>query len=72
MKINRICTVFFSPTGGTKRAACALAEQLAALLGIAAEYFSLTLPEDRQKNTLLWGTGSGGSRFACLCGTAAE
>lgn len=54
MKINRVCTVFFSPTGGTKRVACALAEQLAALLGIAAEYFSLTLPEDRQK-TLCFG-----------------
>ena len=23
MKINRVCTVFFSPTGGTKRVACA-------------------------------------------------
>lgn len=54
MKINRICAVFFSPTGGTKRAACALAEQLAALLGVAAEPFSLTLPEDRQK-TLCFG-----------------
>lgn len=49
MKVCRICTVFFSPTGGTERLACLLAKELAAVLGVMEERFPLTLPADRRK-----------------------
>lgn len=48
MKLNRICVLYFSPTGGTERIARLLAEKLAARLNLEQEFFDFTRPENRQ------------------------
>lgn len=47
MKLRRVCTVYFSPTGGTERLARALSGELAALFGLEEAFFPLTLPSGR-------------------------
>ncbi len=47
MKPRRVCALFFSPTGGTRRAALLLAEELAAQFGVGWEEFRFTTPKER-------------------------
>ena len=47
MKPRRVCALFFSPTGGTRRAALLLAEELAAQFGVCWEEFRFTTPKER-------------------------
>ncbi|MCD8218183.1 MAG: 4Fe-4S binding protein [Clostridiales bacterium] len=49
MIIKRIITVYFSPTGGTKKAAIMLADNLGRLLGLPCEEIDFTLPSAREK-----------------------
>ena len=49
MNISKICTVFFSPTGGTKKAADALSNDLSGLLNVPTEAIDLTVPGNRQE-----------------------
>lgn len=48
MNLNRICVLYFSPTGGTEKIARIVAGKLAAGLGLGQEFFDLTRPQDRQ------------------------
>lgn len=48
MKYSKVTVVCFSPTGGTKRAATALARELAESLGAEYEKIDITLPEARE------------------------
>ena len=48
MNITEIKTVFFSPTGGTKKTALALSERLSKLLSVPADYIDITLPANRK------------------------
>lgn len=48
MKLCRVCTVFFSPTGGTARLARRLAAALAAPQGLPQQEYDLTPPAARQ------------------------
>lgn len=49
MDIKRICTVYFSPTGGTEKIARFITRELAALLGKEEVLIDFTKPESRQK-----------------------
>ncbi|MCD8148728.1 MAG: 4Fe-4S binding protein [Clostridiales bacterium] len=49
MIIKRIITVYFSPTGGTKKTATMLADNLGRLLGVPCEEIDFTLPSAREK-----------------------
>ncbi len=46
-KINRICAVYFSPTGTTRKITEYLASKLSELLKIPYQMYSYTLPEER-------------------------
>ncbi|MDO4554632.1 MAG: EFR1 family ferrodoxin [Lachnospiraceae bacterium] len=48
MKIKRIWKVYFSPTGGTKKAAGILADCIAEELSVPIDNFDYTLPEARE------------------------
>lgn len=49
MIINKIYAVYFSPTGGTQKIVCALANNLSASLHTKTEYINLTIFENRKK-----------------------
>lgn len=49
MKINSVTTLFFSPTGGTKRIATVLADRIAFRLSVPVISYDITLPKDRAK-----------------------
>ena len=49
MELRRICTVFFSPTGGTRGIARALAAALAQTLGLEQTFVDLTPPAARKQ-----------------------
>ena len=60
MKPRRVCALFFSPTGGTRRAALLLAEELAAQFGVGWEEFTDAAiaklnTQDRPIVFILWG-----------------
>ena len=48
MIMKNIYTVYFSPTGGTKKVATALSDNLSQLLHIPSQSIDLTLPANRQ------------------------
>lgn len=48
MKIQRVCAVYFSPTGGTEEIVRRVAGELAVRLGLEPVFFDMTRPEDRQ------------------------
>ena len=50
MNLQRICTVFFSPTGGTKRTARILADALAQTLHLEQMQIDLTLTASRKQH----------------------
>ena len=50
MSINKIYTVYFSPTGGTEKIAAALADSISSILHIPTENIDLTVPANRQKH----------------------
>ena len=45
--MNRICAVYFSPTGNTGKVVLRAAQKLSALLGVPVETYDLTLPKAR-------------------------
>lgn len=47
MNINRVCAVYFSPTGNTRLVVCAAAHRLAERLGAACTEISITVPGER-------------------------
>lgn len=47
--MNRVCCVYFSPTGGTKSVAMNVASAMAEELGLTLEEFDLTLPKAREQ-----------------------
>ncbi len=49
MTWERLLTIYFSPTGGTKTAALTLSEALGGILGLPLEEIDFTLPETRQQ-----------------------
>lgn len=49
MKIQKVCGVFFSPTGTTQKITEAVAERIAKNLGASLAMIDLTLPESREK-----------------------
>ena len=49
MDIKRIWAVYFSPTGGTKKAVTAIAGELSEELGLKLQEIDFTLPESREK-----------------------
>ncbi len=49
MKIKRIVTVYFSPTGGTKKISTMLANDLGQSLGLPCDEIDFTLPSAREK-----------------------
>ena len=49
MNINRLCVLYFSPTGGTEKIARFIAGELAGRLGLEPEYINFTRPENRQR-----------------------
>ena len=54
MRISRVCTVYFSATGTTRRTAKAAADAAAALLGVPQADFCINLPQTREE-TLRFG-----------------
>ena len=49
MRISRVCTVYFSATGTTRRTAKAAADAAAALLGVPQADFCINLPQTREE-----------------------
>ena len=49
MEINRICVLYFSPTGGTEKIARYVAEELGRRLGMEPEYIPFTRPGEREE-----------------------
>ena len=47
--MNRICYIYFSPTGGTKLVAGNIAKAMALELNLPMESFDITVPEGREK-----------------------
>lgn len=47
MEVKRICALYFSPTGNTRRAVCAAANALAEHYQLPCEEISVTLPHER-------------------------
>ena len=47
--MNRVCCVYFSPTGGTKLVATAVAAAMAEELKLPLEHFDITLPQAREQ-----------------------
>ena len=50
MKLKQITTLYFSPTGGTQRIACLIADELARGLKLKTQFVDFTRPEARQKD----------------------
>lgn len=48
MKIDRLCVLYFSPTGGTEKIARLMAGELGQRLGLEPEYIPFTRPQERQ------------------------
>lgn len=48
MKLQRLCVIYFSPTGGTEKIARFVGGELSSGLGLTPEFFDFTKPEDRQ------------------------
>lgn len=46
--MTRVCCIYFSPTGGTKLIATAVADAMAKELGIPMAEFDITLPQNRE------------------------
>ncbi len=49
MEINRICVLYFSPTGGTEKIARIVAGAMGQRLGLEPEYIPFTTPQQRQE-----------------------
>ena len=49
MNVQRVCAIYFSPTGSTAKVADTVSAELAARLGVAAEQSSFTRPGEREK-----------------------
>ena len=50
MNIQKICVVFFSPTGGAEKAARIVAGELGRRLNLEPEYINFTKPEARRQD----------------------
>ena len=50
MNIQKICVVFFSPTGGVEKAARIVAGELGRRLNLEPEYINFTKPEARRQD----------------------
>lgn len=63
MRLKKVWAMYFSPTGGTKKAVCTIAEILAQKLGLPPEAYDFTLPQGRAGDAVF------GEGDLVVCGT---